>query len=64
MGEEKLETWQIILIIVAVLGYIIGNITLLKYATKFNVKSKIDKQIKGEEEKNEEDQQGANHHKD
>ncbi|KZN36900.1 hypothetical protein N480_16640 [Pseudoalteromonas luteoviolacea S2607] len=64
MGEEKLETWQIILIIVAVLGYIIGNITLLKYATKFNVKSKIDKQIKGEEEKNQEDQQDANHHKD
>ncbi|KZN47957.1 DUF2897 family protein [Pseudoalteromonas luteoviolacea] len=64
MGEEKLETWQVILIIVAVLGYIIGNITLLKYATKFNVKNKIDKQVKGEEEKSEEDQEGTNNHKD
>ncbi|MBQ4812373.1 hypothetical protein A7985_18495 [Pseudoalteromonas luteoviolacea] len=61
MGEEKLETWQIILIIVAVLGYIIGNITLLKYATKFNVKNKLDKQIKNEEvsEEKPEDKQSS-----
>ncbi|TQF71623.1 DUF2897 family protein [Pseudoalteromonas luteoviolacea] len=58
MGEDKLETWQIILIIVAVLGYIIGNIMLLKYATKFNVKDKIDKQIKSDDAE-ENDQQDS-----
>ncbi|MCF6437934.1 DUF2897 family protein [Pseudoalteromonas luteoviolacea] len=47
---EKLETWKVILIIVAVLGYIIGNIMLLKYANKFDVKGKIDKQLKSNEQ--------------
>ncbi|MBQ4836117.1 MULTISPECIES: DUF2897 family protein [Pseudoalteromonas] len=46
---EKLETWKVILIIVAVFGYVIGNIMLLKYANKFNVKDKINKQIKPEQ---------------
>ncbi|KID58562.1 hypothetical protein JF50_07130 [Pseudoalteromonas luteoviolacea] len=45
---EKLETWKVILIIVAVFGYVIGNIMLLKYANKFNVKEKLDKQLKPE----------------
>ncbi|AOT10277.1 DUF2897 family protein [Pseudoalteromonas luteoviolacea] len=46
---EKLETWKVILIIIAVFGYVIGNIMLLKYANKFNVKAKLDKQIKPEQ---------------
>ena len=42
---QQLETWQVILIIAVVLGVIWSNIALLKYATKFEVKKKIDKQI-------------------
>lgn len=41
---EQLETWQVTLIIIGVLGIIWSNIALLKYATKFEVKQKLEKQ--------------------
>lgn len=53
MASTKLETWQIILIIIGVLGIIWSNIALLKYSTKFDVKKKIDKQIKPDNDKEE-----------
>ncbi|MEJ6474789.1 DUF2897 family protein [Pseudoalteromonas piscicida] len=43
MGNQ-LETWQVILIIVGVLGVIWSNIALLKYSAKFEMKKKIDEQ--------------------
>ncbi|WP_241651557.1 DUF2897 family protein [Pseudoalteromonas sp. PS5] len=39
MGEQ-LETWQVVLIIVGVLGVIWSNIALLKYSAKFEMKKK------------------------
>ncbi|MCO7187062.1 MULTISPECIES: DUF2897 family protein [unclassified Pseudoalteromonas] len=44
--ENTLPTWHVILIIVMVLGFIISNIMLLKYMTRFDVKGKLDKQTK------------------
>ncbi|MBD1584552.1 DUF2897 family protein [Pseudoalteromonas sp. S16_S37] len=43
---EQLETWHIILIIATVLAVVWSNIALLKYSAKFDLKGKIDKQIK------------------
>ncbi|MBQ4877074.1 DUF2897 family protein [Pseudoalteromonas luteoviolacea] len=60
---EKLETWKVILIIVAVLGYIIGNIMLLKYANKFDVKGKVDKQLKPNEKEDSEKSQAEDRDK-
>ncbi|KAF7773998.1 hypothetical protein PCIT_a0367 [Pseudoalteromonas citrea] len=48
---QQLETWQVVLIIIGVLGIIWSNIALLKYATKFEVKKKVDKQIQSDDEK-------------
>ncbi|KAF7786615.1 hypothetical protein PRUB_a1238 [Pseudoalteromonas rubra] len=48
--ENTLPTWHVILIIVMVLGFIISNIMLLKYMTRFDVKGKLDKQTKPEPE--------------
>jgi hypothetical protein len=48
---QQLETWQVILIIIGVLGIIWSNVALLKYATKFEVKKKLNKQIKNDDEK-------------
>ena len=53
MPSNQLETWQVILIIIGVLAFICSNIALLKYATKFDVKKKIDKQIKPEKNNDE-----------
>lgn len=50
MAENNLETWQVLLIIFGVLAIIWSNIALLKYATKFEVKKKIDKQTKDDKE--------------
>lgn len=33
-----METWQIILLILIVLGVVVGNISLLKYSAKFDMK--------------------------
>ncbi len=48
---HQLETWQVILIIAGVLGIIWSNIALLKYATKFEVKKKLDKQLQSDDKK-------------
>mgnify|MGYP000303259318 CR=1 FL=1 len=48
---QQLETWQVILIIAGVLDIILSNIALLKYATKFEVKKKLDKQLHSDDEK-------------
>ncbi|MCG7533716.1 DUF2897 family protein [Pseudoalteromonas sp. OOF1S-7] len=44
--ENTLPTWHVVLIIVMVLGFIISNIMLLKYMTRFDLKGKLDKQTK------------------
>ena len=53
MASAKFETWQVILIIIGVLGIIWSNIALLKYSAKYDIKKKIDKQIKPDNEKEE-----------
>lgn len=50
MTENNLETWQVLLIIFGVLAVIWSNIALLKYSAKFEMKKKIDKQTKNDEE--------------
>ncbi|BBN81172.1 hypothetical protein PA25_11570 [Pseudoalteromonas sp. A25] len=49
--QEQLETWHIVLIIAAVLGVVWSNIALLKYSTKFDLRSKVDKQTKQDPQK-------------
>jgi len=53
MASNQLETWQVVLIIIGVLAIIWSNVALLKYSTKFDVKKKIDKQIKPDTEEKE-----------
>ncbi|WP_440053421.1 DUF2897 family protein [Pseudoalteromonas sp. T1lg65] len=40
----QLETWQVVLIIVGVLGMVMSNIALLKYAAKHEMKRKSQSQ--------------------
>ncbi|CAH9054648.1 hypothetical protein PSECIP111951_01081 [Pseudoalteromonas holothuriae] len=47
--QEQLETWHVILIIAGVLGVVWSNIALLKYSTKFDLRNKLDKQIKNKD---------------
>ncbi|WP_125779020.1 DUF2897 family protein [Pseudoalteromonas rubra] len=55
--ENTLPTWHVILIIVMVLGFIISNIMLLKYMTRFDVKGKLDKQTKPESKNEQEEKE-------
>ncbi|MCF2907989.1 DUF2897 family protein [Pseudoalteromonas sp. DL2-H2.2] len=55
--ENTLPTWHVILIIVMVLGFIISNIMLLKYMTRFDVKGKLDKQTKPESKTEQEEKE-------
>ncbi|MDW7548241.1 DUF2897 family protein [Pseudoalteromonas sp. McH1-7] len=63
MGEQ-LETWQVVLIIVGVLGVIWSNIALLKYSAKFEMKKKIDDQLKPFEPTSPEKGSQSSHNKD
>jgi hypothetical protein len=58
MATNQFETWQVILIIVIVLGVIWSNIAVLKYLNRFDIKTKVDKITNKEVDKKE----NAKHH--